>query len=227
MKGRLDNFLHLLNEQDRMEEDELELLPIEVTPHYMCELLEVPKPKRFRKANQQMYTTRQLLGLLNIAVVELANDVTGVPPEAFLRQLNMLPRKHLQFHDTFRPPYYGTFTRMPPQNSALRKGKNPFEKSLPHTDYDYDSASEWVAPEEGEEEILSETGDDEDEDGEDEDEMAEFLDDEEDAGRGRPPIDALVVYNSGLSWEDEKGKNKRPEFNKMKMDVLLSMSIST
>ncbi len=53
-----------------------------------------------------------------------------------LKALMSVPIKVLQYHEDVRPPYRGTFTRLPPRGSALRLGKNPFERSLPYFEYD-------------------------------------------------------------------------------------------
>jgi chromatin assembly factor 1 subunit A len=124
-----------------------------------------------------------------------------------LKALMSVPIKVLQYHEDVRPPYRGTFTRLPPRGSALRLGKNPFERSLPDIDYDYDSEAEWedIAPGDGED-LDSESDDDggaADDDGED---MEGFLDDteEDDAVRAKRLLikDEMEPYCSGLWWEN-------------------------
>ena len=47
--------------------------------------------------------------------------------------------KVLSFHEDYRPPYKGTFSKF----SSVLKGRNPFEKDHNMFNYDYDSEGEW------------------------------------------------------------------------------------
>ncbi|KAF8424741.1 chromatin assembly factor 1 subunit A-domain-containing protein [Tirmania nivea] len=194
----------------------------------IADLLHIPHNKRVRRGKAPGYTVKQLLQLMNTSEAKSnlspSQLVESKSPNYYLALLNALPRKHLHFAEDVRPPYSGTFTRAPPINSGLRKGRNPFERSLPNVDYDYDSEAEWIAPEEEEdgEDLLSEFGEEEDEDGEDEEEMDEFLDDEDDAVRGRAgALCPLLPFSSGLCLEDDQGRNERKEFQEMKLGVLI------
>ncbi|KAF8468137.1 chromatin assembly factor 1 subunit A-domain-containing protein [Kalaharituber pfeilii] len=194
----------------------------------IIELLHLPHHKQTKRGKTPKYTTKQLLELINTSEAELNLGSTlsagKYPPDYYLELLKSLPQKHLQFAEDVRPPYCGTFTRVPPEKSALRKGKNPFERCLPNIDYDYDSETEWIAPEDEEEgeDLLSEAGDEEEEDEEDEEDMDEFLDDEEDAVKRRAgALCPLQPFSSGLCWENENGKNEKREFREMKMGILL------
>lgn len=204
-----------------------------ITAGEIADLLHVPHHKRVRRGNALRYTVKQLLELMNTSEAE-TNLSSSKPaqrksPNYYLELLNALPRKHLHFAEDVRPPYSGTFTRVPPINSGLRKGRNPFERSLPNVNYDYDSEAEWIAPEEeGEdgEDLLSELGDEEeDEDAEDEEEMDEFLDDEDDAVKRRAgALCPLLPFSSGLCWEDDQGRNEKKEFQELKLGVLIGRS---
>ena len=47
--------------------------------------------------------------------------------------------KVLSFHEDYRPPYKGTFSKA----SSVLRGRNPFEKDHNMFNYDYDSEGEW------------------------------------------------------------------------------------
>lgn len=205
-----------------------------ITADEMADLLHIPHHKRVRRGNAPKYTVKQLLELINTSEAEITLSSSLLAgqksPNYYLALLNALPTKHLHFAEDVRPPYSGTFTRVPPINSGLRKGRNPFERSLPNVDYDYDSEAEWVAPEEEEEDgedLLSELGDEEeDEDAEDEEEMDEFLDDEDDAVKRRAgALCPLLPFSSGLCWEDDQGRNEKKELQEMKLGILIGMEI--
>ncbi|KAI9791609.1 MAG: chromatin assembly factor-I (CAF-I) p90 subunit [Peltula sp. TS41687] len=149
--------------------------------------------------------------------------------------LKKIPIKHLQYAEDFRPAYRGTFSRLPAAKSALRLGRNPFERSLPDTDYDYDSEAEWVEPEEGED--LNSEGEEDIGSEEDDEDMDGFLDDEEldptapNPGNKRRFINGdLIPICSGICWEDIRrkytpadGKSSQPnlELGRFRMELLL------
>lgn len=159
------------------------------------------------------YTVKQVMGQLQGSSdypVDLTD--TGLarlePQPADI--LAEFPVKILQFAEDVRPPYRGTYSRLPPAKSALRLGKNPFERSLPDTEYDYDSEAEWEEPEEGED--LNSEGEEELGSDEEGDEMAGFLDDEDAAdasgGGNRKRIAGgdLDPVSTGMCWENSDGK---------------------
>ena len=193
----------------------------------IADLLHLPYHKRCRRGKVSKHTVKQLLGLINTSEAEhnvkAARSVGQIPPSYYLGLLNALPTKHLNFWDDVRPPYTGTFTRLPPENSGLRKGRNPFQKCLPLVDYDYPSDEEWLVPdgEEDGEELLSEPGDEE-EDLEDEEDMDDFLDDEDDEAKRRSgALCPLLPFSSGLCWENSQGRNGRNDLHNMRMSILL------
>lgn len=114
--------------------------------------------------------------------------------------------KYLKFAEDVRPPYIGTYTKISDQSAGSKLGRNPFAKTLPATDYGYDSEAEWEDPGEGEE--LNSEGEEEAGEEEDDDEMEGFLDDEEGnemarAGhlKHRPLNGELEPLCTGLCWE--------------------------
>lgn len=194
----------------------------------IADLLHLPYHKRSRRGKASTHTVKQLLGLINNSEAEhnvnAARSVGQIPPSYYLGLLNALPTKHLNFWDNVRPPYTGTFTRLPPENSGLRKGRNPFERCLPQVDYDYPSDEEWLVPDGDEdgEELLSEPGDEEEEDLEDEEDMDDFLDDEDDEAKRRSgALCPLLPFSSGLCWENSQGRNGRNDLHNMRLSILL------
>lgn len=203
-----------------------------VTKEEIAQLLHMSPTKLNRRKKPFSYTTKDILARIN------APDDPGLPPlhpnqkkphggytsTFYLELLKTLPTKTLKFAEDVRPPYTGTYTRKP-ASSGLRTGRNPFDRTLPGVDYDYDSEAEWVADEEGED-LESEDDEDKDSVG-DEDDLDGFLDDEEDdwlkrGGHGAP---VLVATNSGMCWEKD-GKQERPDLEGMRMEVLIGMSLA-
>jgi len=197
------------------------------------ELMHIPQHKRGRRGKLPKYSTKDILARIN------APDSSFLPPivdleiasqseihSVYLNLLNSLSYKFLRFAEDVRPPYSGTYTKRP-TSSGLSRGRNPFQKSLPKVDYEYDSEAEW---EEGGldgdgEELLSDEEDDEDGDS-GEDDLGEFLDDagEERASKHRRrAVSTLVPICSGLCWEDSMGKTPRKEFESMRLGILIGM----
>lgn len=119
-------------------------------------------------------------------------------------QLKGITMKTFSYHEDIRPPYCGTFTRAPSPQTAQKLSRDPFQRSLPEIDYEYDSEAEWEEPGEGED-LLSE-GDEEMSD--EDDDMDDFLDDEEDpaVGRRKLIVSDMQPITSGLCFESETGK---------------------
>lgn len=133
-----------------------------------------------------------------------------------LEQLKHISIKYLKYAEDVRPPYIGTYTKIS-SPATSRLCRNPFTRSLPSTDYDYDSEAEWEDPGEGEDldsEAEEEIGDDEEGD-----EMEGFLDDEEAAEgiraanvKHRPLIGDLEPISTGLCWEVQKTESVPCDF---------------
>ena len=112
--------------------------------------------------------------------------------------------KYLKYAEDVRPPYIGTYSKVPQGHSIAKLCRNPFTRALPATNYDYDSEAEWDEPEEGED--LDSEGEEEVDD-EDGDDIREFLDDEgaDDMGpnglkRRHLMGDVLPLYTD-IHWE--------------------------
>lgn len=237
VKRMIDKAIFLSKESDPADE-QMRIVPGvgTVTSDQIAELLRIPLHKRGRRGKLLGYTTKDLLARINAPDDSSLSPIIGSAKDKlskedgvaiYLKLLNSLPNKFLRFAEDVRPPYSGTFTRNPTK-TGLRKGRNPFQRSLPRVNYDYDSEAEWEegALDEDGEELLSDN-EEEDEEAESlDDEMEGFLDDEEDeAAKGRRgQLAALVPLSSGLCWEDEDGRNSRAEFEGMKMEVLIGKS---
>ena len=106
-------------------------------------------------------------------------DLTSAKCSSASQRLKEIPVKFLKYHEDVRPPYIGSFTKMPsPLGTKL--GRNPFKRAFDTVNYDYDSEAEWDDGEEGED--LESEGEEEVLDDEDED-MEDFIDD---AGAAQP-----------------------------------------
>ena len=122
---------------------------------------------------------KEILGMLyNDAQnpVDLTKPDSAEKIPSPMNMLNDIPIKYLKFAEDVRPPYIGTYTKNLHVNGK-KTSRNPFARSLPATNYDYDSEAEWEEPEEGED--LNSEGEEENFDEEEGDEMEGFLDDEE------------------------------------------------
>lgn len=141
--------------------------------------------------------------------------------------------KYLKFAEDVRPPYIGTYSKIsgPSEGSKLRR--NPFAKTLPAIDYEYDSEAEWEEPGEGED--LESEGEEEGGEDEDEDEMEGFLDDEEGSEmiraanlKHRTLNGDLEPLCTGLHWEnasDQGGLSSDEmklsvDMNSLRLDIL-------
>lgn len=134
-------------------------------------------------------------------IIDLNGDHAEDNP---LEILKKVPKRYIQFSEDFRPAYCGTYTKIRSPRAASKTARNPFTRSRPDTNYDYDSEAEWAEPEEGDEDVLSDEEDDA-ESNVDANEMDDFLDDTEDKAKtkGTTITGELVPESTGLCWEDE------------------------
>jgi chromatin assembly factor 1 subunit A len=126
-------------------------------------------------------------------------DLTTRRPEA--SSLWKASYKVLHFKEDVRPPYQGTYTRAVSPQTARKLCRVPTHRGLPDTDYDYDSEAEWAEPDADDEDLEDEDDLSEEEDGADE--MADFLDDEADAGKRAIATSDVEPVSTGLCWEGE------------------------
>lgn len=129
--------------------------------------------------------------------IDLTSSVSRITSP--LEALSRIPVKQLQYDEDVRPPYIGTYTKIPTGRSVKSLSRRPFERALPGINYDYDSEAEWEEPGEGED-LVSEGEEEPDEDlG---DEMEGFLDDEDSENdlRRRQVAD-VPPLQTGLHWE--------------------------
>ncbi|KAK6356815.1 chromatin assembly factor-I (CAF-I) p90 subunit [Orbilia javanica] len=161
------------------------------------------QPSKWKKGGIPKLSTKQILAGLNSSPVPDIFGTRKADNIDYVAELQKLPRKILKYAEDVRPAYRGTYTRVP-TSSGLRKGRNPFQKSLPGVEYDYDSEAEWVQePDDDGEDIMSEEDEDPMETGS-ADEMDDFLDDEEDTIKKRINVAGpLIPAASGLIWDGE------------------------
>ncbi|KAJ6261552.1 Chromatin assembly factor 1 subunit rlf2 [Drechslerella dactyloides] len=208
-------------DQDEMDVDEAKFqIPNPLPPTYFEEIFALPPAKRRKRGNLPKFSTRDILAGLNRSPEPIPQFSSKETVHTnYVTQLKKLPRKVLKYCEDIRPAYSGTFTRIP-KTSGLRKGRNPFQKSLPGVNYDYDSEAEWVEePDEDGEELLSEEEDDPMDIGSP-DEMDDFLDDEpEDPGKKRHNVSGpLIPTTTGIMWEGECAKIE--ELERFRMGIL-------
>lgn len=182
------------------------------------------------------YTVKDIIASMNgsaLHPIDLTNSKANrvVKPAERLKSIAI---KYLRFAEDVRPPYIGTYTKLPGGHNDRKLCRNPFSRALPQTDYDYDSEAEWEEPGEGED--LDSEGEEEINEEEEDDEMEGFLDDEE-GGDGfrtlnqkrRPIMGDLKPSCTGLCWEDDyevndmvRASGKNPvNMRTYKLEVLL------
>ena len=139
--------------------------------------------------------------------------------------LKNVPIKFIRFAEDVRPPYIGTCTRHSPFSNVKRLCRKPCSRSLPNTDYEYDSEAEWEEPGEGED--LDSEGEEEIGEDEEGDEMEGFLDDEDTGdgavGKRRPLMGNLEPTCTGLRWEGVSGE-VTSDLQQYKLDYLSGLS---
>ena len=126
-----------------------------------------------------------------------------------LTLLKTVPVKYLRYAEDVRPPYIGTYSKVPIAKSAFKLCRKPFTRALPATNYDYDSEAEWEEPEDGED--LDSEGEEELGDEDEADDMAEFLDDddaEKSGAKRRNIMGDVQPVCTRLHWEDSSSRNR-------------------
>jgi chromatin assembly factor 1 subunit A len=155
--------------------------------------------------------------------IDLTTDSQNSKIKNTRNLLKAVPYKILKFAEDVRPPYTGTYTKLP--LSGMRTlARNPTKRDLPGVDYDYDSEAEWEEPGEDEEDLGSE-GEDEEDDGEED--LDGFLDDAEDEtinARKLVMNGDLEPKVTGLCWEDEKGRGPELKMYGYVMEVMHGIS---
>lgn len=154
-------------------------------------------------------SVRQLWDRIQGSIQEPIDLTNDDPPLNPMDELQIVPRRHIEFHEDVRPAYFGTYTKIRSPRSSRKLSRNPFKRARPDTDYDYDSEAEWEESEEGEEgEDLLDEEDNEAESIGDAHEFDEFLDDEDDEPKKKRKLITgdLIPKSTGLCWEDESGK---------------------
>lgn len=184
-------------------------------------LLLIPQNKRPNHV-QQYKSVKELVAEIQ-CTSRFPIDLTRIGTKSATKAPDLLaaiPIKYLQFAEDVRPPYIGTFTKIlePRANSNLCR--NPFSRTLPAVNYDYDSEAEWEEPGEGED--LESEGEEEEVD-EDADDIEEFLDDAEETGepssKRRLMCGDLEPISTGLCWEANGAQDQTSNGNKGGLDL--------
>lgn len=194
-------------------------------------LLRMPSSKRYQRP-RPVVAVKKIMAEIDGTTsnpIDLTDSQFKRAAQKPLDILKTVPVKYLKFAEDVRPPYVGTYTKLQDCQSVLKLGRNPFNRGLPDTNYDYDSEAEWEEPLEGED--LDSEGEEEPDDDEEGDEMDGFLDDEEvtDVGRGakrKPILGDLEPVCTGLCWEGPQGHAFEYRFagldwRLLKLDVLM------
>ncbi|KAF2140242.1 uncharacterized protein K452DRAFT_327633 [Aplosporella prunicola CBS 121167] len=140
--------------------------------------------------------------------IDLTQESSEAKAQQPLELLKSIPIKYLHFGEDVRPPYCGTFTRVQSEHQSRKLARNPFSRTLPEANYEYDSEAEWEEPEEGDDLDL-EDEDDAEEEGDDD--LDGFLDDDDDPVQNRRKLITgdLEPISTGICWEDSKGALRR------------------
>ncbi|KAL9116877.1 MAG: hypothetical protein Q9187_006594 [Circinaria calcarea] len=167
--------------------------------------------------------------------IDLAGSKNSSSSQEPLDLLKSTSLKYLRYAEDVRPPYVGTYTKVPQGQSVSKLCRKPFTRALPATNYDYDSEAEWEEPGEGED--LDSEGEEEVGEEEEVDDMEGFLDDD-DAGDGtkgtkrRHMMGDVLPVSTGLCWESSSGSQKLStvqygqtllDLTPFRMDVLLGI----
>ena len=170
IESQIDNVLDVGNEPDRSKDDK------EFTPFYA---LLRPRSRRRNQNKSSVLSVQDLISEMH-GTASHPVDLTkanGPRSSGPLDLLKTVPVKYLRYAEDVRPPYIGTFSKVPTKYPFSKLCRQPFTRALPTTNYDYDSEAEWEEPEEGED--LDSEGEEEAGDDEEGDDMEEFLDDDE------------------------------------------------
>jgi chromatin assembly factor 1 subunit A len=169
------------------------------------DILRIPPRRQRRKAVPSPSVKKLVSAIYGTASdpIDLTCGSVGQAGRAPTELLRTIPVKILKYAEDVRPPYVGTYTKLPLRHSASKLCRNPFSRALPATNYDYDSEAEWEEPEEGED--LESEGEEEIEEDEPDD-MEGFLDDDDAEGPKRRHImgDIEAAY-TGIHWDDGAG----------------------
>ncbi|KAL9054064.1 MAG: hypothetical protein Q9162_004393 [Coniocarpon cinnabarinum] len=168
------------------------------------------------EAPQRGWTTTSVAQLVNLAdgnetdSIALAGE--QLSPAAARARIQEHPMKYIAFREDYRPPYYGTNSKLRTAAEALRLARRPVKQIRDDLDYEYDSEAEWEEPEEGEE--LGSEAEDEEDSTADAEELQEFLDDEGADDHAKPKKRFLngdmEPTTTGICWEDARRKVINP-----------------
>ena len=214
-----------IDQESRLDREEHDSSPTCSGVSELCELVHLPPKKRYRKARQSL-PVRTIIARINGTAdhpIDLTNSKLQQNPPGPTDLLKGVSTKYLKFSEDVRPPYIGTYSKVPPGNTFSRLCRNPFTRRLPAIDYDYDSEAEWEEPGEGED--LDSEGEEDLGDEEDADDLDGFLDDEDAGGsttnKRRLIMGDLQPVYTDLLWEGPRqaGKASVIDFGLSSLDL--------
>ncbi len=192
--------------------------------------------RRGKKPTPVKHIMEELLGTGGSArPIDLTTESYNRKLKAAREALSKVPYKILKFAEDVRPPYTGTWTRIPAE-SLEKLARRPFGRYQgTHLDYGYDSEAEWEPPGEDEEDLGSE---DEEEEVDEQDDFDGFLDDADDELTKSRKLAMqmqgdLEPKSTGLCFQDEQGRVSNILVSHFKMGIIngklltLFRSIST
>lgn len=159
-------------------------------------LSEIKNKSRVRKSGKTWPYDDICDDVVIVEDVDLGQSICGEKPKT-----TKIRAKLLQFHDTIRPAYYGTWSK----KSKVIRPRRPLAQELELFDYEVDSGEEWEEEEQGE----SITGSDNEEKEEVEDDYE--VDNDVFVPHGHLSDDEI---------DDEEDKKLSPESHKAKLKLL-------
>jgi len=202
-----------------------------------CEVLPGAASKR-REFTPTITSVKDIVSKINGSATQPIdlNRTTSITPSSLTELLKTVPVKYLRFAEDVRPPYIGTYSKVPLGQSIRKLPRKPFTKALPATNYDHDSEAEWEELGEGED--LDSEGEEEIGDEDEGDDMGEFLEDDDADKSGmkrRNVMGDVEPISTRLHWEGsakQKGPRLVPygetslDLKTFTLEVLLGMNLA-
>lgn len=220
IETRLDDILAKSNDSAA---EKVDLSP-EQGRFNLHDLFHLPLHKA-RKRSDNLKSVKSIVESIHGTIqrpIDLTKPGSREENQKAMELLQRVPVKFLKFSEDVRPPYIGTSTKITDSQLARKFSRNPFGRTLPDTNYDYDSEAEWEEPGEGED--LHSEGEEEAEE-EDDEEMDGFLDDEEATdpartGKRRPLLGNCEPTCTGICWMGEHD-SQHVDLSSYTLDILM------
>ncbi|VDO30122.1 unnamed protein product [Onchocerca flexuosa] len=183
-----DRFLSFFDKKEKTERGSEALLTssvLNVLPFFCKQGVSLAPTFRRKPLSKEVHDNL----LLDVQHIERPYLSTIKPPTVGKIKLNRA--KLFQFHDNWRPPYYGTWRK----RSTVITGRKPFAKDSKMLDYEVDSDEEWEIPE-----------------GDDCDQSTASEEDEEDSDHSIDN-DGFIVQHGYLSEGEGEDEQDRLEYH--------------